>query len=559
MMAARSALRPGAVQAEAADAERRLRRALQADPRHFGALCGLALLCLEHAAPAEGLALIDRALAERSDSSEAQHLRARLLHTLGRAGEAEDAYRQALALQPGDAAAWSNLGGLYSEQRRHRDAREAYGHALVLQPDFPEAHNNLGVALLALDQGEAALAQFDRALALRPGFADALGNRGSALISLGRLPEAETAFRTAIRLAPRSGRFYLDLAGCRRFEPGDPDLAAMQALAANPAGMAGEARIELHFALGKALADAGQAEASFRHFRQGNALKRVNLAYDEAATLATLRRAGERFGAELLAARAGVGASCEVPVFVVGMPRSGTTLVEQILASHPAIFGAGERVELHEAALAAADAGRMPASLFDRLASLPDARLRALGESYLEALRPLAPHAARIVDKMPGNFLHVGLIALALPRARIIHLRRNALDTCLSCYCTLFASDQPYAYNLQELGRYYRAYAELMEHWRAAVSPGLLLEIRYEDLVRDLEGQARRMVAHCGLEWDARCLRFHETRRTVHTASRAQVRQPLYRGAVGRARAYAAWLAPLAQALDDAAQDDTAR
>jgi hypothetical protein len=236
-------------------------------------------------------------------------------------------------------------------------------------------------------------------------------------------------------------------------------------------------------------------------------------------------------------------------VFVVGMPRSGTTLVEQILASHPAVFGAGE-LELMPRAVAGLRAAHPEAAFPDLAAMLDDADLRALGARYLAGLDRIAPpEAARVTDKLPLNFVHVGLIHLALPGARLVHVRRDPLDTCVSCYSKLFAGNQPFAYDLGELGRYYRAYTSVMAHWRRVLPPGVLLELDYEAVVADLERAARRLVAHCGLGWDDACLAFHRTERPIRTASALQVRRPLYTEAIGRAAAYAPWLAPLIAAL----------
>jgi Tfp pilus assembly protein PilF len=523
---------------------------VRAEPRSFAALCNLAQVALALGEAKAGLGYIDRALRERADVAEAHHLRACLLQQLGLVPEAIDAYRRALALRPDAADALSNLGGLLLEQKRLDEALAVYDRALAVRADFAEARNNRGAVLLALDRPGAALEEFRRAAALRPGFADAYANAGSALLSLGDIEAARAAFRQAIRAAPREGRYYRDLAGCHRFTEDDPDLTAMRALAGAPAGLGTESRIELAFALGKATADVGQWAESFRHYRQGNALKRVTVAYDEAETLRAMERAGARFTAERLD-RALPGPAAEQPIFVVGMPRSGTTLVEQILASHGLVFGAGERPDLHEAILRGV--GDVPAAmLFDAAAALPEAALRRIGEDYATRMRGIAGDAARVVDKMPGNFLHLGVIRLALPHARVIHVRRDPLDTCVSCFCTLFSGEQPFSYNLAELGRYYRAYEALMRHWRRVLPRAMLLEIAYEDVVEDLEGAARRMLAHCALPWDARCLRFQDTSRTVRTASRAQVRQPLYRGSVGRSAVYAPWLGPLRDALGGA-------
>ncbi|MGH7030610.1 MAG: sulfotransferase family protein [Stellaceae bacterium] len=243
--------------------------------------------------------------------------------------------------------------------------------------------------------------------------------------------------------------------------------------------------------------------------------------------------------------RAKQGDASPLPVFIVGMPRSGTTLVEQMLASHPEVHGAGELGEIERAVAALGGPDGVPADI-------GGAELRRLGASYLAKVTALAPGATRITDKMPANFRYAGLIHLALPNARIIHLSRDPVDTCLSCFSILFGGDQPFTYDLGELGRYYRAYQRLMAHWRAVLPAGVMLEVRYEALVGDFEQEARRIVAHCGLRWNAACLDFHNTRRPVHTASSVQVRRPLYRSSVGRWRPAEEVLRPLLDALAEA-------
>jgi hypothetical protein len=242
----------------------------------------------------------------------------------------------------------------------------------------------------------------------------------------------------------------------------------------------------------------------------------------------------------------GVGGPSRAPVFIIGMPRSGTTLVEQILASHPQVFGAGEIADFEKAAAGlggvVAEALHSP----EAVSLISADQFRRLGASYVERLAAVAPAgAARITNKTPGNFVLAGLIHLALPNARLIHISREPADTCLSCFSSLFVGNLPYAYDLGELGRYYRAYEALMAHWREALPRGVMLDVRYEELVADLEGQARRIVGHCGLEWDARCLDFHQNRRQVRTASAAQVREPIYKSSVGRWRRYEPFLGPL--------------
>jgi hypothetical protein len=240
-----------------------------------------------------------------------------------------------------------------------------------------------------------------------------------------------------------------------------------------------------------------------------------------------------------------VGEPSAVPLFIVGMPRSGTTLIEQIMASHPRLFGAGELPNLHNAAVSLHPTGGGIFSFPDAMLHVSGEHLQRLAAHYVSEVLRLAPTATHVIDKMPSNFFFAGLIHLALPNARIIHAVRDPVDTCMSCFSKLFAAGQYHTYDLAELGRYYRHYEELMEHWRRVLPVGRILDVRYEDLVADLEGQARRIIGHCGLEWHRRCLAFHETVRPVRTASATQVRQPLYRSAIGRARPYERFLGPL--------------
>jgi hypothetical protein len=265
--------------------------------------------------------------------------------------------------------------------------------------------------------------------------------------------------------------------------------------------------------------------------------------YDEAAELSSFAAIAKRFTPEAMQALQGSGDPSELPVFVVGMPRSGSTLVEQILAAHPKVLGAGELGDFGVAA-----AGGYAHSSRTAFALTAEG-VRGIGARYAQKLRTLAPQAERIADKQPANFMFVGLIHLALPRARIVHVRRDPRDTCLSCYAQALTSAIPYSGDLGELGRYYRAYEKLMAHWRAVLPPGAMLEIDYEDIVGDFATQARRLVEFCGLEWDERCLDFHTVERPVFTASAYQVRRPLYAGSIGRWRHYQEWLGPLFEAL----------
>ncbi len=489
------------------------------------------------------------ALAINPEDADTQNALGNALAVLGRETEAIVRYSRALALRPDSAEAYNNLGNSLAALNRHEDAITHFRTALAIKPELIETHGNLGGSLEALERTGEAIACYEAVLARDPDNARAHHLRGYALRAMGRLEESQTAFERAVSLDGGKAEFYRGLAESRRFTADDPHLGAMEQLARDMESQPAEWRIQLNFALAKAYEDLGRHEESFRHLVAGNALKRQRVAYDEAETLDAFRRMAAAFTLELMQKKQRLGDPSDLPVFIVGMPRSGTTLVEQVLASHPKVHAAGEITDFNLAAASvwrsATAAERFPESI----ASATPAQFRALAARYLGALRARAPVAERIADKALSNFQFAGLIHLALPHARIIHVRRDPVDTCVSAFSKLFTTAQAHTFDLAELGRYYRAYDTLMTHWRQVLPDGVMLEVQYEELVADFAPQARRIVAHCGLEWDERCLAYHETQRVVRTASAVQVRQPLYRSAVGRARPYAAMLGPLLEAL----------
>lgn len=474
-----------------------------------------------------------------------QYETAQALHRQGRLEEAERQYRDMLERYGEHAGALLRLGQICALRGKLEATVAVFKRAAAAAPQSADAYCNLGISLNALARPGEALVAFDRALSIDPGHAHAQSGRGSAMLNLGRLDEARAAFERAVALMPAKPVFHYNLAESKRFREGDPQIKELEALARDKTSFAPGERIYLHFALAKAYDDLKRYRPAFAHLKQGNALKRASLVYDETQAFDMLAGIAAMFTPETMAARAGSGNSSEVPIFIVGMPRSGTTLVEQMLASHPSVFGAGELNALTESI---APGGSTAPFALD-VAKLSGDAIRRIGDRYLEKILPLAPNALRIVDKMPGNFFHAGLIHLALPKARIIHMRRDPTDTCFSCFSKLFTKGHVYIYELGELGRYYRAYATLMAHWRAVLPASAMLEVEYETLVSDFEREARRIVAFCGLEWDARCLDFHKTERNVRTMSAFQVRRPVYVSSVGRWRPYAEWLGPLIDAL----------
>jgi tetratricopeptide (TPR) repeat protein len=496
-----------------------------------------------------------RAIAVQSNNADAHYNLANLLGQRGRGEEALGHYAKALEIQPVFAEARNNMANVLQTLGRHEEAVAQYEAAVGLKPRFADAYHNLGKAYFALNRYDYAIAAYEKALAIDASKAMVHNDLGAAHLVLGHLPQAYAAFAAAVARAPRNAAIHLNLASLARFTPGDVRLAALEKLAEEEPSLSDDGQIALNFALGKAYGDLDDNERSFKHLITGNALKRRHTAYDEAATLDEFARMRTAFTPALMQARRGCGDFSRVPVFIVGMPRSGSTLLEQILASHSRVFGAGE---INDFAKVVASLPAASENLQTRISALSDDDLRHLGQRYVESITAKSPRATRIIDKMLSNFAYVGFIHLALPNARIIHACRDPVDTCLSCFSLLFGDDQPATYDLAEVGRYYRAYAALMRHWQSVLPAGVMLDIRYEDVVADVEEQARRLIAHCGLEWEDRCLSFHETQRPVHTASVTQVRRPIYRSSVGRWRPPPDLLRPLLDALAGGANESTA-
>ncbi|HUO99071.1 MAG TPA: sulfotransferase [Rhizomicrobium sp.] len=522
-------------------------KALAHDPEFAEAHYGLGTSLMALRRLEESVRAFERALAIDPDYVEALCGLGAALQDLKRPEPSSRAFLRAAALAPDLADAHHGLGLAWSALHRDEDAVASFGRAIALRPGSAEAHNHLGLALQKLDRYGEALASYDAALALRPDYAEVLVNRGKALAELGRGPEADEAFERAFRLDPAKPGSCHALAMARTVAPGDECVAALEKLLAGESALRPEERVLVHFALGKAYGDLGERDRGFEHILTANAIKRGLTPYDEKATLATIEAIGAAFTPEFVERLRGAGHPSGAPVFIVGMPRSGSTLTEQILASHPAVLARGERFDF-AAAVRSAGLDATAADFPLRLRNIDRERLGAIGSDYVARISREAPAAARrITDKMLANFCAAGLIHLALPNARILHTRRDPVDTCLSCFSTMF--EQPFAYDLGELGRYYRTYERLMDRWRSILPAGVMMDVQYEDVVGDLEGQARRIVAHCGLEWSDRCLSFHEAARPVKTASVNQVRRAIYKSSVGRWRPDAGVLRPLLEAL----------
>jgi len=469
------------------------------------------------------------------------------LRQLRRWAEAEAALERLVQRVPGSFRGWMDLGLTQQQRDRLVEAERSFNRAAALEPLQAEPQVARGVVLALAGRHEEAVAAFRRALELDSVNADALAGLGHVLKTLGDADGAIAAYRACIAAHPDDGEAWWALADFKTFRFDDRDVATMRARLVSDE-LTPASHVGLLFALGTELDRRREFDAAFECFRRGNALRRGQERYDPERNRRLHDELREVFTRDLLAARAGHGHPDPAPIFIVGMPRSGSTLVEQILASHGQVDGTYELPELGQVARSTAigreDGLRYPATL----RHLDVAAWAGLGQRYLDLTRVHRGSATRFTDKMPNNYVHVGLLALILPNARIVNVRRHPLDTCLSCYMQLFAHGQSFSYDLRDLGEHYLQYRQLMDHWHS-VLPGHVLDLQYEDLVADFEGQLRRLLDYCGLPWDDRCLAFHETRRVVRSASSEQVRRPLYGGASNRWQDYRQHLAPLIEVL----------
>ncbi len=484
-----------------------------------------------------------KALSEDDNNVDALRLLGVACAHLGQAVEAERAARRAVALAPEFPAAWNDLGAVLGELDRAKEAVEAFERALRLSPRNPAAHAHLANALFVHGDLSAAEQAYRDALALRENDPSGLLGLGHVLKTVGRHDDAVACYRACLAARPQAGEAWWSLANLKTFRFNDDDEAAMRALL-DSADASEVARINVAYALGKAREDAKDYDAAFAHYAEGARRQRARVRYDPVQTEAINARIKAVFTRDLFAAHAGQGCADPAPIFIVGLPRSGSTLIEQVLASHSRVDGTSE---LPIIGRIAQEIGRFRSDGVvypEAVRDLERHDLRALGKLYLE--RAARHRGARpfFTDKMPNNFASVGLIALILPNAKIIDARRHPMDSCWGAYKQLFARGQAYSYDLFELGHFYREYDALMRHWDE-VLPGRVLRVDYEAMVENQERETRRLLDHCGLPFEESCLRFYETARAVNTASSEQVRQPIYKSGMGAWRKFAPHLGEL--------------
>ncbi len=510
--------------------------AARANPRLVDAALALADNRLDEAEP-----LLKAQLKANPFDVAAMRMLAELAGRIGRNADAEHLLRRALELSPGFVAARSNLAMVLYRQNRPEEAIAELDLLAESDPDHAGNDNLRAAAHGRIGEYDEAIALYEAVLAKVPGQPKVWMSYGHVLKTVGRRDDSIAAYKRAIALAPTLGEAWWSLANLKTFTFSDDELFAMTVGLATP--MVGdEDRLHLNFALGKAFEDRARPDVAFRHYAQGNAIRHAQMGYDPAATTAQVDRAIGLFTSELFAARGGKGCEAPDPIFVVGMPRSGSTLIEQILASHSMVEGT---MELPDMPGIAARVGVREGGL----ASVSDSEFAEMGAGYLERTRvQRKTDKPYFIDKLPNNWAHVGLIRLILPNAKIVDARRHPMACCFSNYKQHFARGQGFAYDLDDLGRYYADYIRLMAHFDH-VQPGAIRRVFHEDMIEDSGREIRRLLAALGLPFEEQCLRYWETERAVRTPSSEQVRQPIYRDGADAWQPFAPWLDPLKQAL----------
>ncbi len=522
------------------------KKALSLQPDFFIAHNNLGICAKEAGKAEDAVRHYEKAIALRPDYAEAHNNMANALLDLKKSARAIEHYQQAVKIVPEYAEAHSNMGNAFRNQGKLKEAILSYRKALALQPEFAMAHYNLGVALDESGQPEEAITAYRKAIAIDADYADAHNNLAFTLQELGRGEEAVAAYKQTLIIQPDYAAAHLHLS---MIAPAENNLAVINSLLQSST-LSETERSHYHFALGNIYNSLQQYDPAFEHYEKGNNARRGTISYKAEDYSTHVDKLIGTYNRAYFEKISGFGSDSQLPVFIIGLPRSGSTLIEQVLSSHPLIYGGGEIPLI----------GRLERKLAGELVSAggyPDC-MQAISRDmaleyaglYLNEISELSNNVEHVTDKDPGNFHRIGLIKTLFPRARFIHCLRDPADTCLSIYFNYFSEGNEYSFDLVELGRYYRDYRRLMQHWQTLFADDIL-QVSYEELVTGQEAMSRRMLDFIGLEWDNNCLDFHLNKRPVRTASSVQVRQALYQSSMGRWKNYAAHLSPLLDILNN--------
>ncbi|MBL4691834.1 MAG: tetratricopeptide repeat protein [Magnetovibrio sp.] len=469
-----------------------------------------------------------------------------LLSNLGQTKAAIDNYQLAISKKSDFAEAYNNMGLCLEKLGMSDAAKVCFESVIAINPEISEAHNNLGLIVFDAGDLKTALKHYFIALKHDPKFMRAFNNIANVYKAMGERDQAFEYYRKTIELDPDIAEAHKNLALMKKHKEYDQDLENMESFFGRP-GVSEDQKMHLAYGLGKAFDELHRYDEAFEYLAFGNKTYRASYDYNSQQDLDYFNHIKEVFNASLFETRKNMGCEDATPIFILGMPRSGTTLVEQILSSHPDVFGAGELRTLSQIIVKHQTQENI-AKYPDVVKDIKDTNFNELGRQYVQAIRAHDPGVRFIINKMPGNFLYIGLIKLILPKAKIIHCKRSPEDTCLSIFRYHFSGLHEYAQDLKELGQYYNQYHDLMDHWHQHL-PGFVYDIQYEDLIADQGGQTKALLDFCGLEWDDACLDFHKSKRAVSTASTEQVRRPIYKDSVQAWKHYEKQLAPLIEVL----------
>jgi len=534
-----------------AESEKTIKEALELNPRQ--AELNNAEMALAEGKMEEAEKILRQILSRDPDDVKALRLLSSIAVEASRFRPARKLLERAVEVQPGFVAGWNDLANLFMKQDRYEEALKTVQRALDIDPKMVHSWVVKGNILTRAQRNEESLEAYRKALELSPRSAGALSGSGHVLKTIGRQQESIDAYRKCIRNHPAYGEAYWSLANLKTFEFDDKEVEVMRRMVEDE-NLADEPRVNFCLALGKHFENEKNYDRAFEHYQRGNDLRRENEIYDPVQTQVVHDRIIEVFSREFLDEREGWGDPDPAPVLIVGLPRSGSTLIEQILASHSMVEGTMELPDLSRVIAELTRQSPRGVEYPEAMKQVDEDAARAMGEAYLKSTMRYRTGKPFFIDKMPNNFPSVGLLQVILPNAKVVDARRHPLDSCLGSYKQLFFKGQSFTYEQFELGHYYLQYRRIMEHWKE-VLPGKVLDVHYQDMVLDQETQTRRLLEYCGLPWEDQCLRFYETERAINTASSEQVRQPIYTKALNYWRHYEPHLDELIEVLEPLLRD----